>query len=95
MVSLLSVIYMILGFYMWLVFISVILNWLAVFNVINTRNRFVAAIGDFLYRITEPVLRPIRKIVPVVNGIDLAPLALYFGIMFLRMLIANNINSFM
>lgn len=95
MVSLLQVIHLALGLYMWLVFISVVLNWLAVFNVINTRNGFVHGVGDFLYRITEPVLRPIRRVVPVVNGIDLAPLALWFGIIFLRMLIANNIHFFM
>lgn len=93
--SLLSVIYMALGFYMTLVFISFILSWLVVFNVVNTRNNVVAAIGDFLYRITEPVLKPIRRVVPVINGIDLAPLALWFGIIFVRMLIANNIHYFM
>ncbi len=95
MVSLLMIIHMILGFYMTLVLVSVILDWLRVFNVINTRNRFVAGVGDFLFRITEPALRPIRRVVPVIGGIDLAPLALYFGIMFLRMLIVNNIGTFM
>lgn len=93
--SLLQVIYMALGLYMYMVFVSFVLSWLVVFNVVNTRNNMVAAISDFLYRITEPVLKPIRRVVPVINGIDLAPLALWFGIIFLRILIANNIHYFM
>ncbi|MGB4100821.1 MAG: YggT family protein [Alphaproteobacteria bacterium] len=95
MVSLLMIIHMILGFYMMLVLVAVILDWLRIFNVVNTSNRFVATIGDFLFRITEPALRPIRRVIPVINGIDLAPLALYFLIMFVRMLIVNNIGFFM
>ena len=52
---------MILQLYIWLLIAAAVLSWLIAFNVVNTRNQFVAMIGDFLYRITEPVLRPIRN----------------------------------
>ena len=60
-----------IDFYIWVIIISAILSWLVAFNVVNTRNRFVYTVGDFLYRITEPALRPIRKIVPSFGGVDI------------------------
>ena len=50
-----------------------IFSWLVAFNVVNTRNHVVAMIGDFLYRITEPALRPIRNVLPNLGGIDISP----------------------
>ena len=50
------------------------LSWLVAFNVVNARNQFVAMVGDFLYRVTEPVLRPIRNMLPNLGGIDISPL---------------------
>ena len=58
------------------------LSWLIAFNVINTRNQFVAMVGDFLYRITEPVLRPIRNMLPSLGGIDISPVIVIFIISF-------------
>ena len=52
----------IINLYVWLIILQVILSWLIAFNVINTSNRFVYLVGDFLYRVTEPVMRPIRRI---------------------------------
>ena len=66
----------IIALYMWALIISVVLSWLVQFNVINTSNRFVYTIGDFLYRITEPVLGRIRSVIPSVGGIDLSPMIL-------------------
>lgn len=91
MISLLIVIDMVLELYMWMLVVSAVLSWLVAFSVVNPRNPFVAAVGDFLYRLTEPVLRRVRKIIPLVNGIDLSPLAVIFAIMFLRLLIRNNL----
>jgi YggT family protein len=76
--------YAVLDFYIWVIIISAVLSWLVAFNIINTSNRFVQMAGDFLYRITEPVLRPIRKVLPVMGGLDLAPLVLIFVILFLQ-----------
>ena len=68
--------------YIWLLLASVVLSWLVTFNIVNRHNRFVYVIGDFLHRITEPVLRPVRNLLPSMGGIDISPviviLALYF-----------------
>ena len=72
--------------YIWVIIGSAILSWLVVFNVVNVRNRFVYQLGRFLDAITEPVLRPIRKVVPLIGGIDLSPIVLIFGLQFLLVL---------
>ena len=73
--------------YIWILIAAAVLSWLIAFNVVNTRNSVVAAIGDFLYRVTEPVLRPIRSILPNLGGIDISPVILILGLLFLRNLI--------
>lgn len=77
-----------LGLYMWLVIAAAILSWLVAFNVVNTRNQVVAMLGDFLYRITEPALRPIRNLMPDLGGIDISPVILILIIIFIRYVIA-------
>ena len=59
--------------YVWAIILAAVFSMLAAFNVIDTRNRFVWSIGDFLYRITEPVLRPIRSVLPSFGSIDISP----------------------
>ena len=76
MESLLGLLVQIIEIYKWAVIISIVMTWLVQFNVINTSNRIVYAVGDFLYRITEPALRYIRRFVPGVGGIDLSPIVL-------------------
>jgi YggT family protein len=75
--------------YIWVIIIGAILSWLVAFNIINTTNQFVYTIIDFLYRITEPALRPIRKVVPKFGGIDISPIALILGLVFLQMVLGN------
>jgi len=86
--ALFLVIDLVLQFYIWLVIASAILSWLVAFNVVNTRNDIVRNIGHFLYAITEPVLRPIRNLLPNLGGIDISPVILIFIIIFLRYVIA-------
>ena len=74
----------ILGLYVWILIASAILSWLVAFNVVNTRNRAVYVIGDFLYRVTEPVLAPIRRIMPNLGGLDLSPIIVILIIFFIR-----------
>jgi YggT family protein len=74
----------ILGLYVWILIASAILSWLVAFNVVNTRNRAVYVIGDFLYRVTEPVLMPIRRILPNLGGLDLSPIIVILIIFFIR-----------
>jgi len=77
----------IISLYIWLLIGSAILSWLIAFNVVNTQNRFVYMVADFLYKITEPALRPIRNIMPNLGGIDLSPVILIFGLFFIRNLL--------
>jgi YggT family protein len=77
-----------LELYLWIVIVMAIFSWLVAFNVVNTRNHAVAVIGDFLYRITEPVLRPIRNMLPNLGGIDISPVILFLIIVFIRYVIA-------
>lgn len=87
MQSIFILIDMVLELYMWLVIIWVIMSWLINFNIVNTHNRFVYLLKDFLHRITEPVLRPIRRVVPLIGGYDITPVVLFLLIYFLRNLI--------
>jgi len=89
--SLLTIILIVLDIYIWLLIASAILSWLVAFNVVNTRNQFVAMVGDFLWKITEPVLRPIRAIMPNLGGIDLSPVILILLIILLKDIIVRYI----
>ena len=81
----------VIGLYITLVIVQVVLSWLVAFNVINTRNRFVYMVGDFLYRITEPALKPIRRLLPSMGGMDLSPVVLILGLYFARVLLLRDI----
>jgi len=87
MQSLLFLIDQIIGLYMWCLIIVVVMSWLISFNVINTQNRFVYQVYDFLYRITEPALRPIRRWIPDLGGIDVSPVVLILLLVFVRNLL--------
>ncbi len=80
----LDVVGLLINLYIWVLVIGAVLSWLAAFDVVNTRNRFVQAVGDFIYRITDPALRPIRRVIPPLGGVDLSPLALIFLLMFVQ-----------
>ena len=80
MVSILLLINMILGLYSWVIIFSAVLSWLIAFNVVNTRNPIVTSLIDFLYRVTEPVMRPFRRIIPNLGGLDLSPIAVLLAI---------------
>ena len=79
--------------YVYLLIASAILSWLVAFNVVNERNPIVAKIGDFLYRVTEPAPRPIRRILPNLGGIDISPIILILGLFFLRNLVFELVGS--
>ncbi|MEC9153278.1 MAG: YggT family protein [Pseudomonadota bacterium] len=73
--------------FIWCLIISAILSWLIAFNVVNTQNRIVFMIGDFLHRITEPALRPIRRFLPNLGGIDISPIVLLLLLFFIQRLL--------
>ena len=89
--SILDVILLVLQLYVWLLVASAILSWLIAFNVVNTRNQVVATIAEFLWRITEPVLRPIRSFMPNLGGIDISPVILILIIFFIQSVITRYI----
>ena len=76
-----------LELYIWIVIAMAIFSWLVAFNVVNTRNPVVHMIGDFLYRITDPVLRPIRNMMPAMGGIDISPIILFLIIILIQRII--------
>ena len=81
-----------LQLYIYILVASAILSWLVAFNVVNVRNPIVAAIGEFLYRITEPVLRPIRNLLPDLGGIDISPIIIILIIEFIRQVVIPNLQ---
>jgi YggT family protein len=85
--AVLDIVLIVLDLYVWLLIASAILSWLIAFNVVNTRNQFVAAVAEFLYRITEPLLAPIRNILPNLGGLDISPIILILIIMFIERVI--------
>jgi YggT family protein len=84
MLALFQTIDLALNLYTWVLIASAIFSWLYAFNVINSSNQFVDAIGRFLYNVTEPVLRPIRRVMPNLGGIDISPIIVLLLIFFLR-----------
>ncbi|KAA2236827.1 YggT family protein [Salinarimonas soli] len=85
--AILDVVMLVLQLYVYVLIASAIMSWLVAFNVVNTRNNVVSAIWDFLYRITEPVLRPIRNVLPNLGGIDVSPIILLLIIFFIQRVI--------
>jgi len=85
--AILDIILIVLELYVWLLIASAILSWLIAFNVVNTRNQFVAMVGEFLYRITEPLLAPIRSVMPNLGGLDISPIILILIIYFIERVI--------
>ena len=89
--AVLDVVLLALQIYVWILIASAVLSWLIAFNVINTRNQFVATIWDMVYRLTEPALRPIRERLPNLGGIDISPIILLLLIYFLQSVILRYI----
>ncbi len=76
-----------LHMYIYIIVAAAVMSWLIAFNVVNVRNQFVGMVADFLYRITEPALRPIRNLLPNLGGIDISPVILIFILIFFRYVI--------
>ena len=75
--------------YIYLIIASAIMSWLLAFGVINSSNQFVRAVGEFLYRITEPALRPFRNVIPPLGGIDISPIILFLVLQVVQGLIGD------
>ncbi len=94
MLSLLQIILMILGVLKFIMIVQIIMSWLISFQVLNVRQPFVSQIWDGLSRLLEPIYRPIRKILPPMNGLDLAPLVAFIAIYAIERILINNAGVF-
>ncbi len=94
MVSLLQVIYYAIDVFIWLLIAMAIFSWLIAFDVVNRRNNVVSNIYSFLWRITDPPLRPLRRIIPNFGGVDITPVILILILFFIQRLIENNMYRF-
>ena len=92
--SVLDIVLLVLQIYIWLLIAAAVLSWLVAFHVVNTRNQVVAMIGDMLYRLTEPLLRPIRSMLPHLGGIDISPVILILLILLLENVIIRYIYPY-
>jgi len=68
----------------WVITASAIMSWLVAFGVVNMRNQFIRMVVETLYRVTEPMLRPIRRLLPNLGGVDISPVILLLGLFFVR-----------
>ena len=85
--AILDVIMLVLNMYTYIIIGSAIFSWLFAFGVVNPRNQFVGMIGNFLHQATEPLLRPIRRMMPNLGTIDISPIILLLGIFLLQRII--------
>ena len=87
MIELFGFISLLLTLFIYILVAAAVMSWLVAFNVVNPRNQFVSMVGEFLYRITEPVLRPIRNVLPNLGGIDISPIIVIIIIWFIQLVI--------
>ena len=79
----------VISLYLLVVFVTVIMSWLTAFNIVNPRSPIVMQVERILYALTEPALRPIRRIIPSLGGLDLSPIILWLVLMFFKKLVDN------
>ena len=87
MKSILILVDSVVTIYIWGLIINALLSWLIAFNVLNTSNRLVYSLLDISYKMTDPLLRPIRNFLPNLGSIDVSPVVLILLLMFVRNLI--------
>lgn len=91
--ELISFVQYVLQLYIYVLFASVIYSWLVAFNVINPYNQFVRSVGQALHAMTEPLLRPIRRLLPDLGGLDISPIFLVLGIIFIQSVLLENLRK--
>ena len=94
MTSVAMIILVILDIVWWIVIIQAVMSWLISFDVINLRQRFVYSVWSTLNRLTEPLYRPIRNMLPSAGGLDFSPLVVLVGIIALRIIVGNNLMGY-
>src|SRR5262245_29637968 len=92
--AILDVLLIAIDIYIYVVIAAAVFSWLVAFNLVNMRNQFVGSIGEFLYRATEPLLGPIRRTLPNMGGLDISPIVLWLGLIFVKLVIAYYIYPY-
>jgi len=95
MIRLLDFISYLIGLYMWLIIASVILSWLIAFNVINPYNQFVRSIWQGINALIEPLLRPIRRMLPNMSGFDISPMILWIACIGVQYVVIENLKDWL
>lgn len=90
--AILDVVLIALDLYIYVIIASAIFSWLYAFNIVNSSNQVIATIGQVLYNLTEPALRPIRRFMPNLGGVDISPIALLLGIFLIQNIIVQYIR---
>ena len=85
--ALLQLVDQLIQVYIWLVIAGAAFSWLVAFNIVDMNSRFIASLGYMLYRLTEPALRPIRRLLPNMGGLDLSPVILILALILARQLL--------
>lgn len=93
MIALIHTLVMALDIYWWIIIGAAVFSWLYAFNVVNPRNQFVGTVGNMLYRLTEPVLAPLRRLLPDLGGIDISPIIVLLILFFLRQFLLTTVLS--
>jgi YggT family protein len=91
MLAIIRTVDFVLNIYTWILIGSAVFSWLYAFNVVNSRNQFVATLGSFLFKVTEPVLAPIRKLLPDLGGVDISPIVALVVVYFIQQLLWTTI----
>ena len=85
MIAIFYLVLQILKLYSYVVIANVIISWLVAFNILNTQNRFVYSVLEFTYRLTDPILKRIRRFLPNLGALDISPIILLLLIWFIEM----------
>jgi len=91
LIALLQIVQLLLNLVWWVIVIQAVLSWLIAFNVINTQSDFVRTVWNALQKITEPLYRPIRRILPDFGALDLSPLVVLLILYILTNIVIPNI----
>jgi len=95
MVRLLGFISLLIGLYMWVIIAAVVLSWLIAFHVVNPYNPFVRSLWQALTALTEPLLRPIRRLLPDLGGIDISPMILWLICLGVQIVVIGNLQDWL
>jgi YggT family protein len=92
MLPLLQFVDIVLDFIKWVIILGAVLSWLIAFNIVNRSNPVVRGVWDFLTQVTEPIYKPIRRMLPRTGAFDFAPLIVIFIILFIQIVVLGNLR---